>query len=513
MNVVFVQADQLSLRSNLLRERTPRETVVILIENLAELRALPFHKQRLIFVLSAMRHFSKELKAAGFTVTHFRLNDEPVKALCSVVESHQAECITLMRSASFGGDRIWANLIEKAGARSCLIENDMFVSNRPGKRFTVQADKSVRMEAFYRKMRRSTGILMEADEPIGGHWNYDKENRKPARTGLTFPTGKVFRPDKTTREVIEEVESLFSDHFGEATPFRWPVTRKQAESLLDDFLENRFPNFGPYQDAMVDGKDTLFHSLLSACLNIGLLDPEEVCLKAEAYFQECEVPLNSVEGFIRQILGWREFVYQLYRANMPGYDERNYLEASKPLPTFYWSGETDMRCLAESIRPVLERGLSHHIQRLMITGNFGLLAGVSPQELNSWYGLAFVDAWHWVVTPNVIGMATFADGGLMASKPYAASANYIHRMSDYCSNCPYNPKEITGDTACPFNALYWDFLHRNRKTLSRNPRMSLSYRNLDRKSPEDLKAINKQAIVVRDRLERGDDVMAEHEED
>ena len=511
MNVIFVQADQLSLRSNLLQEGLPHETVVILIESFAELRALPFHKQRLIFVLSAMRHFAQELKAAGFTVTHFRLNDEPVKAIRSVVEKYQVDSITLMRSASFGVDQIWSDIIEKAGAKARLIANDMFVSDRLGKQFTLQAYKSVRMEAFYRKIRRATEILMEGDEPVGGHWNYDKENRKPPRTGLAFPAAKVFRPDKTTREVIDDVTSHFSDHFGAATPFYWPVTRKQAESLLDDFLENRYPDFGPYQDAMVDGEDTLYHSLISACLNIGLLDPEEVCRKAEETYRDHEVPLSSAEGFIRQILGWREFVYQLYRANMPGYDERNYLEASKPLPTFYWSGETDMRCLAESIRPVLERGLSHHIQRLMITGNFGLLAGVSPQELNSWYRLAFVDAWHWVVTPNVVGMATFADGGLMASKPYAASANYIHRMSDYCSNCPYNPKETIGDTACPFNALYWDFLHRNRKIISRNPRMSLSYRNLDRKSPEDLKAINKQAMVVRDRLERGYDEMAKNE--
>jgi deoxyribodipyrimidine photolyase-related protein len=503
MRVVLIQSDQLSLRSSLIRGESSQDAVAVLIESVPELTVVPFHKQRLVFVLSAMRHFAEELKKRGYTVEYFRLCNDPAEAIYTVVKKYKSKQVKLMKSASFGGDEAWFRNIKKAGAVPDVIANDMFISERLGKSFRFAAGKTVRMESFYRRIRRATGILMTNGEPVGGRWNFDNENRKPPSADMRFPEAPAFRPDKTTREVIKDVETAFSGHLGRAAPFQWPVTRKQALSLFDDFREKRFGAFGAYQDAMVDGEDTLFHSLLSACMNIGLLDPEEICLRAEQHYANGQVPLNSVEGFVRQILGWREFVYQLYRANMPGFDQLNYLDATEPLPSFYWDADTSMRCLSESIRPVLYRGLSHHIQRLMITGNFALLTGVIPQELNRWYWLAFIDAWHWVVTPNVIGMATYADGGLMASKPYAASANYINRMSDYCGKCPFNPKETIGADACPFNALYWDFLHRNEEKLSENPRMSLSFINLRKKSAADLRAIGRRAALIRQDLRKG----------
>ena len=504
MQIVLVQPDQLSMSSGLLRERRPEDTVIILIEATRELTEVPFHKQRLIFVLSAMRHFAKELKSLGFTVVIHRLCDDPVKALRTTLGEYESETVTIMRSASWGADDAWAEDVRAAGGTPNLVQNDMFISARRDGDFALPRGRSVRMETFYRKIRAATGILMDGGKPEGGQWNYDRDNRRAPAKGLTGPDVPKFEPDSITQGVIEDVEKHFADHFGNARPFGWPVTRADAETALDDFFERRFSDFGTYQDAMVEGEDTLYHSLLSVCLNVGLLDPEEVCKRAEAEYRSGRVPLNSAEGFIRQILGWREFVYQLYRANMPGYDDLNELDADQPLPEFYWDGDTRMRCLAESIRPVVERGLSHHIQRLMVTGNFGLLAGVSPQELNRWYWLGFVDAWHWVVTPNVVGMATYADGGLMATKPYAASANYIHRMSDYCAECPYDPKKAVGDDACPMNTLYWDFLDRNKRALSRNPRMTLSYRNFDQKRAADVKAIRKRARSLRDALAAGE---------
>lgn len=503
MKLLLVQSDQLSYNTALFRGTRPGNAAVLLIEDFGELTEVLFHNQRIVLVLSAMRHFAEELRASGYLVEYFRLCRKPAKAIRSVAKKYDADRLTLMRSASFGVDETWARYVKEAGAQPAFVANDMFISTRLEGDYSVAPEKAVRMEPFYRKMRKATGILIKDGKPVGGRWNFDQENRRPAITSMTFPSIPAYSPDGLTSEAINDVETHFPSHIGATRPFRWPVTREQARTFWDDFLRQRFAGFGPYQDAMVDGQDSLYHSLISACLNIGLLDPETVCREAERYCQDEHVPLNSAEGFIRQVLGWREFVYQLYWANMPGYDESNYLNATAPLPTLYWDGMTRMRCLAEAVRPVIERGLSHHIQRLMITGNFALLAGVNPREVNRWYWLAFVDAWHWVVTPNVIGMALFADGGMMASKPYAASANYISRMSTYCKSCPYNPLKVVGADACPFNALYWDFLARNKERLSKNPRMSLAYRNLEVKPKAVLDSIRRRATSLREALANG----------
>jgi len=504
VNAVLIQPDQLSATSALIKKASGEKALVVLIEDTSVLTELPFHKQRLIFLLAAMRSFAEELRQRGYRVSHHRLCGDPVAALTKTFAQHGITRVTLMRAASHGVDERCKGYIERAGAAVDFVENDMFISARYACGTAPKREKRSRMEPFYRAMRLATGILMDAGAPVGGQWNYDAANRKPPAADMEFPPALQFEPDAITREAIADVQKHFAGHYGCATPFGWPVTRGQAQELLDDFVRTRLEHFGTFQDAMVDGEDAMFHSLLSACLNVGLLDPEAVCRTAESAYRSGAAPLNSVEGFIRQILGWREYVYQFYRANMPDYDRKNYFDADLPLPKFYWDGQTRMRCVSESVRPVLQRGLSHHIQRLMVTGNFALLAGVNPDEVNRWYWLGFVDAWHWVVTPNVIGMALFADGGLMASKPYAASANYINRMSDYCAKCPYNPRATLGAIACPFNALYWDFLERNRERLQQNPRLSLSYKNLDRKTSQERGAIRDRARALQTALRSGE---------
>lgn len=493
MKALFVQPDQLSTDTALFRGCVPRETWVLLAESIAEFTIVPFHKQRITFVLSAMRHFAEELRSIGFAVDYFPCCAD----LTGVFKSTGVAEIRMMASADWGASGRYQRWAEAAGITVETVDNDMFINTRLEQPITLTRGKATRMEVFYRKLRAATGLLMDGPDPVGSAWNLDKDNRNPPVKGLISPPVPRFAPDAVTRQVMADVNDHFPGAFGRLDAFHWPVTRQDAQSFYEDFLQWRFPLFGDYQDAMVSGNANLFHSLISAHINIGLLDPDTVCRQAEEHFRRGRVPLNAAEGFIRQILGWREFVRELYRVNMPGYDESNRLEADLPLPPLYWSGQTRMNCVAEAVAPVMNHGLNHHIQRLMVTGNFGLIAGVQPQALNEWYWLAYIDAWHWVVTPNVIGMATFADGGLMASKPYAGSANYINKMSNYCKHCPYDPKQMLGEKACPFNALYWDFLARNKGLLFRNPRMSLSYKNLDRKSRDELGDIRRKADATR----------------
>jgi deoxyribodipyrimidine photolyase-related protein len=338
--------------------------------------------------------------------------------------------------------------------------------------------KQLRMEFFYRDMRRASGLLMEGDEPAGGQWNFDHDNRKSLPRSVTPPARTRFAPDAITREVMEMVRSRFPDHFGNLEPFGWAVTRADALEALDHFITACLPNFGDFQDAMKQGNAFLYHSILSPYLNIGLLTPREICARAEEAWRSGLAPLNAVEGFIRQILGWREYVRGLYWLKMPDYAKSNALDAHRPLPDFYWTGDTAMNCMAEAIADTQRHAYAHHIQRLMVTGNFALLAGLAPEEVEAWYLLVYADAYEWVELPNTHGMALFADGGVMASKPYAASGAYIDRMSDYCGGCAYKPEVKLGPKACPFNYLYWDFLIRNEARLKANPRMAMPYRTL-----------------------------------
>jgi deoxyribodipyrimidine photolyase-related protein len=336
---------------------------------------------------------------------------------------------------------------------------------------------------------------MDGDEPVGGRWNFDPENRGsfPKSGPQDLPRPRSFPPDGTTKEVLRLVERKFPDPPGRLDHFDWPLTPRQAQSALKDFIEHRLPLFGEYQDAIWQGEPFLYHAQLSAALNLKLLDPRDVLREAEAAYHAGQAPINAVEGFVRQILGWREYVRGVYWHLMPEYLERNHLEADRSLPKFYWTGETDMNCLKDTITQTLDYGYAHHIQRLMVTGLFALLLGVDPREVHEWYLAVYVDAVEWVELPNTLGMSQYADGGVMASKPYAASGKYIKRMSNYCGGCRFRPDRAVGEDACPFSTLYWDFLMRHEKRLAGNNRMTMQLKNLARKSPSERAEIRRQA--------------------
>lgn len=472
--------------------------MVLMVESRERARLLPYHKQKLALLWSAMRHFADELRGLGYEVDYRITGDDFDEALAAHVEERRPEKVRLMDTAEHGVAERLARAMEGLGVEAEVTPQSMFVSDREEFARRAEGKKLLVMESFYRRMRRETGLLMDGGEPEGGSWNYDRENRQPPPDPEGLPPVPAYEPDAITREVLELVEEEFPENFGELSGFGWPVTRRQAVEFLEDFLDNRLDLFGPYEDAILTGEPVLYHSLLSPLLNLGLLEPLDVCRRAETRYRRSEARLNSVEGFVRQVIGWREFVYQIYHLQMPGYTGENHLEADLPLPDFYWTGETSMRCVSDAVTSLIENGVNHHIQRLMITGNLALIAGMDPQEVNEWYWYAYADGYEWVTTPNVIGMALYADGGVFATKPYAASANYIDKMSDCCKHCAYDPRKTLGDDACPFNALYWDFLARNANRFENNPRMNLVMSNLKKK--KDLEEIRSKARQTRDAL-------------
>ena len=371
--------------------------------------------------------------------------------------------------------------------------------------FAAWADgrKQLRMEYFYRNVRRQTGLLMEGDQPAGGCWNFDAENRKPAAPDLFMPAPFSVTPSDETEAVLDLVEERFAENFGTLRPFAYGVTRADAEAAATHFIKECLPRFGDFQDAMLSGEPFLYHSLLSPYLNVGLLDPLDICRQAETEWREGRAPLNAVEGFIRQIIGWREYVRGIYFYAGPGYVTSNHFDNRRALPAFYWTAETDMACIASVVGQTRDNAYAHHIQRLMVTGTFALLAGIDPGEVHRWYLAVYIDAFEWVEAPNTIGMSQFADGGMLASKPYAASGAYINRMSEYCGSCQYNVKQRTGEGACPFNSLYWDFLARNGEKLSNNPRLGQMYRTWSRFKPEVQDEIRDHARATLDVLDEG----------
>ncbi|MEM1280846.1 MAG: cryptochrome/photolyase family protein, partial [Cyanobacteria bacterium P01_H01_bin.152] len=392
-------------------------------------------------------------------------------------------------------DRPFLTLLQKL-ALPCkldIIPNNHFLWSVDDFNTWASKRKSLLMESFYREGRKRLAVLMAGDDPVGGQWNFDKDNRKPPKGKLDTPVPLTFAPDAITQAVINVVQQADWPIFGELDSFQWAVTRDQARQVLDHFIKTRLPTFGPYQDAMVTGEDTMWHALLSPYLNLGLLQPLEVIEAVEAVYHEQDLPLNSVEGFIRQVMGWREYMRGLYWHVDEEYFDRNFFDHDRPLPDFFWTGETDMNCLHQVIDQVKRTGYGHHIQRLMILANFALIAGLQPQAVEAWFHAAFIDAYDWVMQTNVLGMGLFADGGVLASKPYSASANYVNRMSDYCKGCRYNHKQKVGDDACPFNFFYWDFLDRHRDKLQSQGRMSFILKNLDKMKPEDLAEIRDRA--------------------
>jgi len=473
--------------------------VFLIAEVTAEASYVRHHVKKIAFLFSAMRHFAAALRAAGYRVRYVALEDEA---------NSQSLTGEILRAVhDLGPERVvvtepgeW-RLAEAFEALRLALPMPLEVL--PDTRFLcshgefdawAEGRRELRMEYFYRDMRRRHGVLMEADgKPASGRWNYDADNRKGPEPGLTGPPRLSFRKDAITLEVLDLVRRRFPDGYGQLEPFHFAVTRRQALKELDHFIAHILPGFGDHQDAMVRGEPYLRHSLLSAYLNAGLLYPLEICRRAEAAWRAGAAPLNAVEGFVRQILGWREYVRGIYWREMPGYLEHNALDAREPLPWLYWSGETAMACMGEALTHTREHAYSHHIQRLMITGNFALLAGIEPKAVHEWYLAVYADAFEWVEAPNTLGMALHADGGLLASKPYAASGAYIRRMSNYCGGCAYDPGVAVGPRACPFNALYWDFMARHRERFSRNARMPYVYSTWDRMGEEKQAALRDQA--------------------
>jgi len=499
----YLFADHLSRGVSSLEGLDPARDVVLMTEVAAECTYVPHHPKKIAFLLSAMRHFAAELRAEGIRVDYVRLDDPGntqsfAGEIRRAVARHRPARIVLCEPGE------WRVLEE---VRSWEAALGVPVEIRPDRRFLCSTEtfrawaegrRGLRMESFYRWMRQRTGLLLTAEgEPEGGRWNFDAENRERAPADLVFPRPARFAPDAITAEVLDLVRERFSDHFGELLPFGFAVTRAQALVALEHFLAHALPRFGPYQDAMRAGEPWLFHSALSPYLNTGLLLPEEVCRRAEAEWRAGRVPLASAEGFIRQILGWREYVRGVYWLFMPDYARRNALGADRALPSFYWTGRTEMACVRQAVEQTRQEALSHHIQRLMITGNLALLLGVRPAEVCAWYLAVYADAFEWVELPNTLGMALHADGGIMGSKPYAASGAYIDRMSDLCRGCRFDVRQKNGPRACPFNYLYWDFLLTQRERLGRNPRLAQVYRTLDRFPAERIERIRADAARFR----------------
>lgn len=504
----FILADQLSESLAALQGLDKKSDTVMFCEVMEEASYVPHHPKKIAFLFSAMRHFAHSLEAKGVQVRYVKLDDakntggftgEVQRAVAElksekiiVTEAGEYRVLAMIQS--------WQALL---GIPVAILPDTRFLASHAEFTAWAKDKKQLRMEFFYREMRKKYNILIEAGKPIGGEWNYDKENRKPPKSGMTSPARISHKKSAITKDVLVLVNERFSHHFGTLEPFHYAVTHAQARIELDHFIENLLPNFGDYQDAMVAGEPYLYHSLISSYLNTGLLLPLEICKKAEAAYHAGKAPLNAVEGFIRQILGWREYIRGIYWQFMPEYGQRNTLNATRPLPEFYWGAQTGMFCVAEAVRHTRDHAYSHHIQRLMITGNFALLAGLDVKAVQEWYLAVYSDAYEWVEMPNTLGMALFGDGGVVASKPYAASGKYIHRMSNYCEKCKYDPDEMTGEKACPFNALYWDFLVRHADKFRGNQRMPYVFSTWDKFAPEKQQAIRNQAAATLQKMAEG----------
>ncbi len=494
----LVLADQLTRDVAALKGLDPERDVVLMAEVMEEAAYVRHHKQKLVFLFAAMRNFAAELREEGIEVDYVELDAKGNSGslggeLRRAVERRKPKRVVLTEPGEWRVQEMFLDWREELDCDVVIREDDRFVCSRAGFETWAHGRKGLRMEFFYREMRRKTGLLMNGDDPEGGRWNFDVENRKKLPKDIAVPDRLRFPPDAATKRVMAMVEQRFPDNFGTLDDFGWAVTRKDARRALSEFIRSALENFGDYQDAMKSGGPFLFHGLVSPYVNAGLLTAMEVCEAAVNAYEKGEAPLNAVEGFVRQIIGWREYVRGVYWLKMPEYREANFLDATRKLPDLYWTAETDMNCLANCVADTRDHAYAHHIQRLMVLGNFSLLAGIAPREVQDWYLLVYADAYEWVELPNVSGMVLFADGGLLGSKPYAASGAYIDRMSDYCGGCAYDVKQKTGENACPFNYLYWDFLARNEKKLSGNQRLTMPYRTLAKMKPERVREIRSDA--------------------
>ena len=476
--LILVLGDQLSETLSALAAADKSTDVVVMAEVAEEATYVQHHPKKIAFIFAAMRKFATRLRDAGWDVRYTQLDDTdnagsiPGELLRRASETGASDVI-----ATQPGEWRLIQALEDMPLNLTMKPDTRFVSTQEEFDNWVEGRKALRMEYFYRDMRRKTGLLMDGDQPEGGKWNYDAENRKPAPDDIALSGPMQFTPDDTVEEVLDLVEARYGNSFGTLRPFWFATDQTQARRALTHFITYALPRFGDFQDAMMNDNRFLYHALISPYLNVGLLDPIEVCRAAVDAYKEGHAPLNAVEGFIRQIIGWREYVRGIYFREGPDYPHRNALNHQRKLPDFYWTGETEMNCLSKAITQTAKEAYAHHIQRLMVTGNFALLAGINPHEVHEWYLRVYIDAFEWVEAPNTVGMSQFADGGIIASKPYVSSGAYINRMSDYCKSCRYKVTAKTGEDACPFNLLYWHFLDRHSEHFAKNQRMSQIYAN------------------------------------
>ena len=485
-NLCVILGDQLSSNISSLKNFKKNQDKILMMEVFNEATYANHHKKKLVLVFSAMRHFAKELQEKGVSVTYSKINksqDNFTKELSSQCKKIQPKRIVITHPGEYRvlqEIKKWEKVLKIPVS---IVDDDRFFCTIDEFKKWTEGRKELRMESFYQMMRKKYQILIDNNgKPKGGKWNYDIKNRKSLpKNHPDIPKPLQHKPDDITKQVIAEVKEKFPKHFGDLEPFWFAVTHEQAKKSLNDFIKNRLSMFGPYEDAMAQEESFLYHSVLSMYLNIGLLEPKQIINKV---LEKDGIKVESVEGFVRQILGWREYIRGIYWYTMPKYSKTNYFDAKNKLPKFYWTGNTEMNCIKNCIEQTIKESYAHHIQRLMITGNFALIAGIKPEEVCEWYLSVYADAYEWVELPNTHGMTLYADGGVLGSKPYAASGNYINKMSDYCKDCKYDVKQKEGDDACPFNYLYWNFFLKNQKKLEKNPRLWTVFSNLKKMSQE-----------------------------
>ncbi|MDG0979204.1 MAG: cryptochrome/photolyase family protein [Halieaceae bacterium] len=503
--LILILADQLSWQQPVLLDSSPDTDTLVFAEVVEEATYVRHNKHKIAFLFASMRKFAADARNKGYPVRYFTI-DKQVKTLLEALQNTLGtqQIFDQIHVCEPGEYRLKHEILtwsDRLSLPVVLHEDTRFLCSHADFKTWADGQKSFRMEYFYRGMRKRLNILMDQDKPVGGQWNYDADNRSGWRNKDTVPERIKFVTDEITQTVIDTVDAHFSDHPGDLSQFHYATDAIEARAHLEQFIRVFLPRFGQYQDALAEESTTLFHGLIGLYLNAGLLEPLEVCQHAEASYRAGNVPLAAAEGFIRQIIGWREYVRGIYWYHMPRYATLNTWSADTPIPTWFWTGKTQMRCLHKSIQQSLDTGYAHHIQRLMVIGNFSLLTGLSVSEVCDWYLAMYVDAYEWVELPNTLGMALNADEGIMASKPYAASGKYIAKQGNHCQQCPYDPKLTTGPKACPYNSLYWRFIDRHLERLTKNPRMSLITGQWRKRAEDERDSIVRWADQVLDRIE------------
>lgn len=484
-------------------DQTDTDVIYLMAEMKQETAYVTHHIQKIVAFFAAMRNFADWLKERGHQVVYFKIDDEANphelnKLITEQVANTKAVLFEYQLPDEYRLDKQLKEICSSLRIESNVTDTAHFYTTRYELKTFFKNKKQLLMESFYRMMRKKHNILVSNDQPVGGKWNFDQSNRKKWKGTPEIPHERGFRKDVKT--IVEALKKMEISSFGTIDPsnFNWPASREDCLSVLNYFCKNLLVYFGDYQDAMHTSEKFLFHSRLSFAMNSKMLSPKEVIEKVISHYQENknDIHISQVEGFVRQILGWREYMRGVYWKEMPEYAKCNELANYNSLPDFYWTGKTKMNCLHKSIKQSLNEAYAHHIQRLMITGNYALLTQTNPDEVDAWYLGVYIDAIEWVEITNTRGMSQYADGGKVATKPYVSSGSYINKMSDYCSSCHYNVKDKTGDIACPFNSLYWNFLDDKREQLKDNPRMGMMYSLLDKMDKEKLIALKKRAAEV-----------------